>query len=154
MFSNRWYYLKFCGILLLLIFFGVWSQRRYGHVYPDFWLCRLAPDRSHGVAVITGQDRVEAVADGAFEIEENGHRIRVRESSVVPEVGDTVTVVGTYHRDHVIMASEVRIHENFPLKRTLTYAISLATMAVLVVLFARRFRAVMRRGLIVQRGGE
>lgn len=140
LFSDRWWALK--AGLAAACFAGLCGRAR-----DDFARERPTVD---GAADPTGRRAgkpfaftarlVVGVADDGFDVAAANGPCRVLAAGPLPRVGDHVSVTGRHLEPTRVQATAFHVQENYLLKRTLIYAVSVATVLVFLWTARRRFR--------------
>jgi hypothetical protein len=149
MFSDRGWIFKVAGALLAFAALCHHSLRSLPELLVDDELIATKPHLVRGRQTHLWAKTVTAADPEGVTLAGKLGPIRVQGVQAAP--GDVVTVVGLIEGPRLVRALRFQQNEGYRWKRPLNYAISLLTLAVVLVAAARRFRLRLRDGLLEAR---
>lgn len=94
--------------LLLLVALGLWYGLHASNYSLGYARCMEDPVRNHGARVSLSLQRVAEVQDGLYTVSTIGPPIPIEGSTPGLEVGDTVSLVGRFDADKLVVIEEWR----------------------------------------------
>lgn len=139
LFGNRRLGWKLAAALAAIAGLGLLSWAKGRSIHPSLWRCMAQPARWDGAGVWLSPALVTASDAGGFEIEMAGVRARVAPAAPVAP-GETVALTGTFTaQGPLIRAKEVRKVAESSGSRTLSVAVSIAAVLLVLLNFLRHF---------------